>query len=115
MARFSNLVCMVCHGELVRCKPATRHLTRFYLMVSAGGALGGLFVALVCPVIFSTYIEMAVAIVAAFLLAIGVLADSFWTTRLLNHTLKKLAAFMIIFGMLLIIVGMNIEYEYGYE
>ena len=34
-------VCMVCHGELVRLKPATAHLTSFYLLVAAGGALGG--------------------------------------------------------------------------
>ena len=32
--------CMFCHGELVRLKPAPRYLTRFYLMVSLGGALG---------------------------------------------------------------------------
>ena len=39
--------CMVCHGELARSKPHPRYLTQFYLMVSAGGAIGGLFVALV--------------------------------------------------------------------
>ena len=33
--------CMVCHGELVRHKPDPRHLTGFYLLVSAGGAAGG--------------------------------------------------------------------------
>src|SRR6185437_16016875 len=38
--------CMVCHGELARLKPHPRHLTLFYLMISSGGALGGLFVAL---------------------------------------------------------------------
>lgn len=35
------ICCMVCHGELVRLKPHPRHLTSFYLMISAGGALGG--------------------------------------------------------------------------
>ena len=43
------LICMLCHGELVRIRPGSRHLTLFYLMIAAGGALGGLFVALVCP------------------------------------------------------------------
>jgi hypothetical protein len=38
------ICCMVCHGELVRLKPDPRHLTSFYLMISLGGALGGLFV-----------------------------------------------------------------------
>ena len=38
---------MVCNGELVRSKPPARHFTLFYLLVAAGGALGGLFVAVV--------------------------------------------------------------------
>ena len=38
--------CMVCHGELARLKPDPRHLTLFYLIVAAGGVLGGLFVGL---------------------------------------------------------------------
>src|SRR6266700_3503645 len=39
--------CMVCHGELVRLKPAPIFLTRFYLLLSAGGAAGVIFVAIV--------------------------------------------------------------------
>ena len=50
--------CMVCHGELYRLKPATSYLTNFYLMIAAGGALGGLFVALVAPILFSSYYEL---------------------------------------------------------
>ena len=37
-------ICMICHGELVRLKPHERYLTSFYLMVSIGGAAGGIFV-----------------------------------------------------------------------
>ena len=51
---------MVCHGELVRLKPGPRRLTAFYLMVAAGGALGGVFVTLVAPFIFKTYVELNV-------------------------------------------------------
>jgi hypothetical protein len=50
--------CMVCHGELVRLKPIPRYLTSFYLMTSAGGAIGGLFVTLVAPRIFRAYVEL---------------------------------------------------------
>src|SRR5215470_15880068 len=50
--------CMVCHGELARHKPAPRSLTYFYLLVSAGGVLGGFFVAIVAPRIFKTYTEL---------------------------------------------------------
>jgi hypothetical protein len=55
--------CMVCHGELARLKPAAEHLTAFYLMVALGGALGGLFVAVVAPQVFSDYFELAFGVV----------------------------------------------------
>lgn len=65
--------CMVCHGELARLKPAPRHLTSFYLMVSLGGALGGLFVAVGAPRLFHTYVELPVTFVACTALAAIVL------------------------------------------
>jgi hypothetical protein len=62
-------ICMLCHGEMVRRRPATRYLTSFYLMSSAGGALGGIFVALVCPAVFPTYLELNGALSTAYLVA----------------------------------------------
>jgi hypothetical protein len=50
-------VSMVCHGELYRLRPEPAHLTRFYLLVSLGGALGGIFVTLIAPSIFPGYWE----------------------------------------------------------
>jgi spermidine synthase len=67
------LCCMVCHGELVRLKPDPRHLTSFYLMISLGGAIGGLFVALVAPHVFHTYLELPLLLVACSALAAIVL------------------------------------------
>jgi hypothetical protein len=49
--------CMVFHGELARRKPSPRHLTGFYLLVAAGGALGGMFVGLAAPLLFDTGLE----------------------------------------------------------
>jgi hypothetical protein len=63
------VMCMFFHGELAALKPAPRHLTAFYLMVSLGGALGGLFVGLVAPRIFSTYYEFSAGLVVTLLLA----------------------------------------------
>jgi SAM-dependent methyltransferase len=54
--------CMFCHGELARRKPPAAHLTRFYLMISLGGALGAVFVALVAPRMFSGYYELQCAL-----------------------------------------------------
>ncbi|MBL0158519.1 MAG: fused MFS/spermidine synthase [Bryobacterales bacterium] len=56
------VVCMVCHGEMVRRKPGARHLTKFYLMMSVGGALGGLFVGLLAPMIFNAYLEFPIGL-----------------------------------------------------
>lgn len=70
---FGNLflVCMLCHGELVGLKPAPRHLTSFYLTISAGGAAGGLFVGLIAPFIFSSYCELPLAIFSSLLVCAG--------------------------------------------
>ncbi len=54
---------MVCHGELARLKPGPRYLTEFYLLIAAGGALGGLLVAVVAPLLFSTYLEWPIGMV----------------------------------------------------
>ncbi|OGI06829.1 MAG: hypothetical protein A3I68_00610 [Candidatus Melainabacteria bacterium RIFCSPLOWO2_02_FULL_35_15] len=62
------VVCMVCHGELAKTRPAVTHLTEFYLWISFGGFLGGLFNALIAPVIFKTVIEYPLALVFACLL-----------------------------------------------
>ncbi|WP_447963645.1 spermidine synthase [Nitrospira sp. Ecomares 2.1] len=60
--------CMVCHGELVRLRPPARFLTSFYLMVALGGALGGVFVNLVAPVLFKGYWEFHFGLVATMML-----------------------------------------------
>src|SRR5439155_16582923 len=62
------VVAMVCHGELSRDRPPTRHLTEFYLWLSVGGVLGGLFNAVVAPVIFSGIVEYPLTLVLACLL-----------------------------------------------
>jgi len=54
--------CMLCHGELYLLRPSAEHLTTFYLMVSIGGAFGGVFVSLIAPVIFNGYWEFFVGL-----------------------------------------------------
>jgi hypothetical protein len=59
------LAAMVCHGELAKRRPDGRYLTEFYLCMSAGGVLGGLFNALVAPLLFTTVLEYPLALVLA--------------------------------------------------
>jgi hypothetical protein len=64
--------CMVCHGELVRLKPDPSRLTSFYLMIAAGGAAGGVFVALAAPFLFRGYFELHAGLLACCVLALVV-------------------------------------------
>jgi len=48
---------MVFHGELVRRRPIVEHLTEFYLWMSVGGLLGGVFCVLIAPVAFNSVLE----------------------------------------------------------
>jgi hypothetical protein len=72
--------CMVCHGELARRKPPTNQLTSFYLMVAAGGALGGVFVAVIAPQLFVGYFELPLGLVLCALVVLAALA-SVWLRR----------------------------------
>ncbi len=69
------LCCMLCHGELALRKPAARYLTSFYLMISVGGALGGIFVALIAPNVFTTFLELPIALTLCGVLAVIALWD----------------------------------------
>ncbi len=55
--------CMGCHGELYRLRPGSGHLTIYFMIISAGGVLGGLFVALLAPRLFTGYHEYPLAMV----------------------------------------------------
>jgi hypothetical protein len=59
---------LLCHGELARSRPKVDHLTEFYLWISVGGLLGGIFNVLVAPRVFDTVIEYPIAVVLACLL-----------------------------------------------
>jgi hypothetical protein len=68
--------CMLCHGELYRLRPSADHLTGFYLMVSVGGALGGIFVSLIAPIIFNGYWEFLVGLAMALAVLLSIFRPS---------------------------------------
>jgi SAM-dependent methyltransferase len=65
--------CMACHGELARLKPEPRRLTLFYVMVSLGGALGGVCVGLVAPNLFHSFLELPAGLVLCAALIVAAL------------------------------------------
>jgi hypothetical protein len=70
--------CMFCHGELARLKPDPSHLTRFYLMISLGGALGAVLVAIIAPLALPGYFELGIAPVLLALRWVGRLSRTAW-------------------------------------
>jgi hypothetical protein len=72
--------CMVCHGELARLKPSPRRLTEFYLLVSAGGAVGGIFVGVVAPLWFRDYFEWQISVAVSIALSACLLIVPRWRT-----------------------------------
>jgi hypothetical protein len=89
------VTCMLCQGELARSRPSPRYLTTFYLTIAAGGAIGGVFVALIAPRIFTEFSEYQIGLAAACLLGFlgwmrtGALAQ--WTNRHLAVRLPLMA------------------------
>jgi hypothetical protein len=89
------VTCMLCQGELARSRPSPRYLTTFYLTIAAGGAIGGVFVALIAPRIFTEFSEYQIGLAAACLLGFlgwmrtGALAQ--WTNRSIAVRLPLMA------------------------
>lgn len=99
------VACMVCHGELVKRKPAPQHLTGFYLLVSAGGAAGGIFTGIVAPTMFLGLWELPLALVAACGLAL------FLGLRAANVGLKLLRIVAAVGGLYVIAIALALGWQ----
>ena len=101
--------CMVCQGELAKSRPSPRYLTGFYLTIAAGGALGGAFVALVAPRIFTEFSEYPIGLAAACLLGFvgwlrtGALRE--WTSR--NFSVRVPLMALLIGGLTAIVATVS--------
>jgi hypothetical protein len=83
---------MFCHGELTLLKPPPRRLTTYYLMISLGGALGGLLVGLAAPYLLPGYFELAIGLVACALLLLSRTAQIAWWAALATVTIVGITA-----------------------
>jgi hypothetical protein len=59
------VIAMACHGELARTRPAAKYLTGFYVALSFGGMVGGLFAGLIAPYAFSWVAEYPILLALA--------------------------------------------------
>jgi SAM-dependent methyltransferase/MFS family permease len=87
--------CMLCHGELVSAKPGAAGLTRFYLCVSIGGAIGSVLVGIVAPLMLPGFYDMALALVCVAFVIASLAANA-------QHSVWKVAAACVIGGALAI-------------
>lgn len=85
------LTALVCHGELARDRPKPAHLTEFYLWMSVGGMLGGMFNGLVAPLLFTGVVEFPLAIVLGCLLRPRLKGEG-WTDEFLSNSFPNLSA-----------------------
>lgn len=89
------ICCMVCHGELARLKPHPRYLTGFYVTVSLGGAIGGVFVGLVAPNLFHAYYEFPIGL-ALCLVAVTLVLWRSLTVTAMPRRLAGMAALALV-------------------
>ena len=93
------VITLVCHGELSRTKPDARHLTAFYMWMSAGGVIGGIFAGLIAPNVFSWVLEYPALIVLAILCRPGLEMPTDLRTRLLWAGAVAFVAILVFPGL----------------
>jgi hypothetical protein len=98
--------CMVCHGELARAKPVARYATLFYLIVAAGGATGGLLVAVGAPLVMRDFWEYPLGLIFTVVLFATTLVPSKSSTRQ-----PRLG--WVVAGIISIVVGLAIGMGVG--
>ncbi|MBV9082283.1 MAG: fused MFS/spermidine synthase [Acidobacteriaceae bacterium] len=74
--------CIFCHGELASLRPSAQDLTRYYVLIAAGGAVGAIFVGIIAPKIFRGIYELPVALLFTALVAVAAVWQSSWALRL---------------------------------
>ena len=92
---------MICNGETYRLRPEPTHLTRFYLMTSIGGALGGVTVNLIAPFIFKGYWELPISVGLTWALVLAI----FMTRNNPNRALRIRFIYNVLVGATVLLVG----------
>jgi len=109
------VVAVVCHGRLARDRPPARGLTGFYLLISLGGALGGVFNAIVAPALFDSLAEYPIVLVLAALCLPGrpPLIEPGPHVRHLDFALPLALGAMVALTVVLVELGESDVQQYG--
>ena len=92
--------CLACHGALARARPAAEHASTFYVAIAVGGLLGGIFTALVAPLVFSRVVEYPLAVILA------LLAATLDATRLRRPDLRDVLRDLLLPGAVFLLTAM---------
>ena len=111
------LFSLVCHNELAKTKPSTPYLTFFYLLIASGGVLGGIFVGLIAPILFNSYLELPIIIIICSLITLQFILKNrdIWQ-KILNMPIfkqrKSVYIMLIIAVLYLYILGITVFNSY---
>ncbi len=109
------ICCMVCHGELARLKPHPRYLTGFYVTVSLGGAVGGLFVGLAAPNLFHAYYEFPIGLILCAVVAFLVFSRELWRLPMRMRAAGIAVLFLLLGGYGYFLSGIMQHMVSGYR
>jgi hypothetical protein len=93
------IAALTCHTRVAALRPGAKHLTEFYLWFSLGGVLGGIFNALLAPLIFTSVVEYPLVVLLACLLLPGEQLKLSWT--------NYLKPVVILIGTLVLAIAVN--------
>jgi len=104
--------CMICHGELFRLRPHPQYLTSFYLYIAVGGVLGGIFVALLAPLLYYGYWELHLTWITIIMLTgLGLFDHSKTNTIKYIKTIKFAWVCLTLFITLMLFSAIGLEQE----
>ena len=109
------IICMACHGELVRLKPHPSYLTGFYVIISMGGAVGGLFVGLLAPNVFHAYYEFPIGLIFCALLLASVFTRALWHAPAMWKSTGIVVLCILLGGYVYFLKGIMFQLVDGYR
>jgi len=102
--------CMIAHGELRLARPEPSHLTTFYLTIAGGGAVGGIFVALAAPRIFTEFNEYPIGLAATCLLGLaGWMRAGAWSMWTKHNIMVRIPLMALLIGGLGGVIAINLS------